>query len=445
MRSSEGFTIGDIRCSILSVAALLVATAGPLTAQDRSAACREVLQRRFPDAAGAAAVPDDQMCFVLAVAVGDALRSPLFSDGLISPRDLQPTSGGDAATGGSPAQGEPVPTVQPMAIGGGTVAAVGSDAGTDAITALTINPGIFFTTPRDREETARLSRLSDVTVFFPVNELDRDNDGDVDYFGARVRLNWTGLSAGRRLMERARTRFAALMQQEATDAFRIAEVLSAAPNVAGCVDALLAQVGDAGTIIAACGEDARPRIDAGAYEQFRADLAEIREEIDAKYFGLDLRLDVGDPTLGAVPDADATALTGGFAFGRRFVGEAHATSLGFKGRVGARYTDLANLDENSFAVDGGLAFDVRRPVDDLRSVTLSGGFEFRFGDAADQMEALLQTDFLVFRASLSVPITSAAGVSINVGAPLIGEEISPTLSINANWALLLPELASLVR
>jgi hypothetical protein len=412
-------------------------------AQDQAAACGAALQRNFPGTIALDTLPEQATCFVLAVAVGDSLRSHLFFDSLLSPRDLQQTNGGDAATGGSLAQGEPVPTVQPMAIGGGAVAAVGSDAGTDAITALTLNPGIFFTTPRNRDETARVIRLSDMTVFFPVNELDRDDDGDVDYFGLRIRVNATGLSAGSRLMSEARRKFEILLRQEATDADRLAAVLGEAPNVAGCVDALLAQVDAAAAIAAACGEDVRPRIDADAYERFRTDLASLREEIDSKYFGLDLRLDVGDPTLGAVPDAAGTSLTGSVAVGKQYVGgDMERASVGLKGRLGVRYTDLEDIDETSFAVDGGLAFDVRRPVTEMRSVTLSGGFEFRFGDATQEVEAQLQSDFLVFRASLAVPITNATGISVNVAAPLIGDEISPTLSINGNWALLLPELLS---
>ena len=70
---------------------------------------------------------------------------------------------------------------------------------------------------------------------------------------------------------------------------------------------------------------------------------------------------------------------------------------------------------------------------------LSAGFEFRYA-RAQAMESALQTDFLVFRASLAVPLTGGTRVSIALGAPLIGQDISPTLSISANWDLLLPRL-----
>ena len=404
------------------------------------ATCLSVYQSQFP---GVAAPPESVACYTLAGAVVVSLTDSLYLvdiDAAVSPRDLQQTNSGDAATGGTVAQGEAVPTVQPMAIGGGSVAAVGSDAGANAITALTINPAIFFTTPGSREATAKWSRLTDVTVFFPVDGLDQDDDGSVDYFGVRLRVNMTGVAAGSKIMREARKALVGLLKGEEEQTAALAETFRGAPNLEACVAGLLSTTKDAGAIGRDCGAGVRVKIDEEKYRQFRRQLATVREEADAKYVGLDLRLDVGDPTLGVVPNASATRLTAGLAFGRQFVGQnPQAASAGIKGRLGMHYTDLHDLDETNFAIDGGLGFEARRAVEMQRSVILSGGFEFRFG-GAEQFRSELQTDFLIFRASLAVPITDAAGLSVSVGAPLIGDDVSPSLSIKANWGLLLPKL-----
>ena len=416
------------------------AIAANLSAQQT---CASVLQAKGEDAAG------DESCFVLAVIVVDHLTEKQYigsnADAQIPPRDIQQTNSGNAATGGSVAQSEAVPTVQPMAIGGGSIAAVGSDAGADAITALTFNPAIFFADPDDTEATAKWSRLSDVTLFFPVDGLDADEDGDIDYFGVRLRINMTGVGAGSRIMREARDEFRRLVSMEDASAVRLEtgflrlEVRSpdALPQ---CVDTLLSESPEAAEVTESCGSDLLVVLEGEEYEEFRNQLADIRRKADARYFGLDIRLDFGDPTLGAVPNASGTSITGGLAFGREFIASsAHGASSGLKGRFGIRFTDLEEVDKTSFALDGGLAFEARRPLETGGTVVLSSGFEFRFADE-DSMRSELQTDFLIFRASLLVPITGSTGISIAVGAPLIGESVSPTLTISANWGLLLSAL-----
>jgi hypothetical protein len=49
----------------------------------------------------------------------------------------------------------------------------------------------------------------------------------------------------------------------------------------------------------------------------------------------------------------------------------------------------------------------------------------------------VDTNWTVFRSSLVVPITDANNLSIAVGVPIDGD-LSSYLSVNFNWALLLP-------
>jgi hypothetical protein len=257
-----------------------------------------------------------------------------------------------------------------------------------------------------------------------------------------MRVNLTGLSAGSELWAAAEgLRDLTVIETTETEALESALLDLDASRISGCAAQLRNDAAAAEAVVAACGADLRPDLDLPTYEEFRASLAPLREQADSRYFGLDLRMDFGDPTLGAVPDADAVSINGGIAFGRQFVGvEPMAPSLGLRARAGVRYTDLRDLGETSFAADGGLGFVLRRPVDFDKAIGLSGGFEFRFGDVDETLEAALQSDYVMLRAALSVPVTDQVAITLSFAEPLVGDGISQTLSVTGDWRLLLPML-----
>lgn len=373
-------------------------------------------------------------CFVLAGHIVDSLTRLLYGP---APRDVQSDVTG-AATAGSLAQSEPVPGAQPLGVGGASVAAVGSDSGAKAIVALTVNPAIFFTSLNKTEEIARVSRIADLTVLFPVDNLDRDKDGRVDYVGARLRLNLTGSKAGSAVLKKAGEELQKLVEEETDLALQFEKLLASAPNVGDCYDALLAEETDEARIAGQCGTRFAIEIDEKRYENFRQRMAEVRAEADSKYFGLDLRFDFGDPTLGAVENARATSIDAGLAWGRQLLGaDPTGASLGLKARAGARYTHLDDIEETSYAFDGAVGFEGRRPLEQGQAITASAGFEARYGGAADT-EDELQTNYTVFRAALAVPLAGMTGLTLAVAAPIDGP-ISPALSVNFNWGLLLPK------
>ena len=381
--------------------------------------------------------PRGHPCQALALGLVAKLTNDFWA---VGPGDLQPTSSGSSSTTGTLGQSEVVPSVQPLAVAGGSVSAVGSDAGADAITSLTFNPSIFF--DGDRESVVRGSRLIDFTAFFPVDNLDRDEDGDIDYFGFRIRVNFTGLSAGKQVWDKAEAEFAKLLGWETEAAGALLDRFASMTEsmMRACAAAIQSGRGPQ-TIEASCGRLLTPEEE--DYEAFRAELDRVRTEADSRYFGLDLRLDSGDPTLGVVENAEATAITGGLAFGRQFVGSAPdplAPSAGIRGRAGLRYTHLREIDETSFAFDGGLAFVMKRPLTIEQALMLSGGVEFRFGNVDEELEGEFQSDFLAFRAALAVPVTEQTAITISFARPLIGDEVSPTITVTADWKLLLPAL-----
>lgn len=398
-------------------------------------ACREALR--------AQKVPQEEFgelpCRSLAAIIVDRLTAGQYAplvDRVVRPRDLQSTVTSGPATGGSAAQGEAVPAPHPVALAGGSIAALGTDAGSDAVAALSLNPALFFLDPARRLDAARLSRLMDLSVFVPVEGLDKNQDGSVDYFGVRMRINVTGLSQGSAVMREARRIFGSMVAADAQLMRRLENAIEGAADPGACIAALGGGQGEAQSIRAGCGTDIPFDVPAEQYEDLAGALRQAREIADSRSFGLDLRLDVGDPTLGAVAGARGTFLYGGVAAARRFVGSGdQPSSAGFRVRLGVRFASLADTAVTSFAVDGGIGFEARR-VYEQQAVNLSTGLELRWGGSSSSRDRL-QTNILMFRASLSVPITAANSVSLNLGVPLLGE-VTPVLSVAVNWGLLLP-------
>lgn len=351
----------------------------------------------------------------------------------VKPRDIQSTAPQGAATGGSAAQNEAVPGIQPLALAGGAVAAAGNDAGANAIVAVTLNPAAFVV-PTDTAgaRLARASRFSDVTVLFPATSFDESEDFAIDYIGLRARINVTGLSRGSRVMDRATELFGELVVNEQALLEDIQALLETAPDVVACTRALLEGLSEEGP----CGGRLE-EVDRSRYEVFRRQLEAAREIADSEYFGLDLRTDFGDPTLGAVDNARGTVIMGGVAYGREMIRTGRETSTwGFKTRLGLRYTDLEDVDETNLSVDGGFALELLSRYQ-FAAIRVSTGIEFRYGDAPDDLEEALRTDLGEWRTSLTVPVSDANAVSMSFAVPF-SSDIGPTFNVNLNWGLLLP-------
>jgi hypothetical protein len=432
-------------CALRLIACVAVTSSAELAAQQRNQECAAELVKTGRPAAEAQEASCEQLAQEL---VTDA-REPMVLQAMlrrVPARDFQSRATGNTGTSGSPSQGEAVPSVQPLALAGGSLAAVGSEAGTDAIAAFTINPSIFFGS-LDPARAAALSRLLDLTVLAPINELDRDEDGKIDYYGIRARINVTGPRAGQRLINAVQS-FARQTQQASDIADTLQAVLQKAPDFAKCVADLRAgSVGD-DAMGKDCGRTVDLTPDPKTLERLREALQLARDSADSRYFGLDLRLDQGDPTLGATPGAAGTALFAGLAYGRTMVGtRSNQPSFGIKGRLGVQHVSLddaavAEGDRTNTAIDGAFALDFTYPYE-FQPLKLAAGVEFRRGSPpAPGAEKEFRTNFVQARLSLDVPITSANSISITFAGPLDGKE-RPTLSINGNWQLLLPGRAPL--
>jgi hypothetical protein len=319
---------------------------------------------------------------------------------------------------------------------------VGSEAGDDALVALGLNPAVLFFITEASEALARYSRFMDLSLFLPVTETSAPTDDDaLDYFGLRLRMNWLGVAAGDQLWDEASVLIRDWMAQNGQALAKTLELLGGARDMTACATALNDGAPEA-AVTTACGRPLDLGIDAGQASAVARELGEalarVRRGLDADYFGADVRLDWGDPTLGAVADASGTFFFAGVGYGRRILGDpAGDTSAGLELRAGARHTSLDVAPDGRFAFEGGLGLELTRSLDQ-QEISAGIGVELRYGQEGPTVtEEQAQMNWTVFRSSLVVPITDANSLSIAVGLPIDGE-LSSYLSVNFNWALLLP-------
>lgn len=422
------------------------------SAQGAEAACHRAAAGFVARHPGAA-VEENAGCEDLAARVTGAVGGALFLRAaasrardtalVVTPRKTQSSRGMEANSAGAPGQGEAVAATQPTAVASANLAATGTDKGAKTLATISINPITLFGGASDAAAAARWSRFGDLSVLVPVSDASTAND-KLGYFGLRLRLNLTGLKAGDRLLRQVDTAFKATLemrtdlQQQLTQAFG---ELGDSAAIAACADAVVKAKG--GDRPEACGGRVTLGFSEASYTRFREVLTRAREQADAKYFGLDLRFDTGDPTLAGDSTKDVTALQAGLAFGRRSVGtDPRAASFGLQGRVGARYSQLrSNSDSVTWSLDVALGFEASRLISETQAVRFTAALEGRYAGKSKTVAESHQTDNLVLRGGLQIPVMGSTSITVAGTAPLTGD-VSPTLSVNFNWALLMSGLAA---
>ena len=420
---------------------------GALAAQRDSAAeaavathCRDVLKSL------GGKTSDRSNCTTLAAFLSTIVDT-MYTTGLASdssvkltPRKLQSVRSGEANISGIPGQTASAPSAQPAPLASASLSGAGTDDGTKAIAAVSINPVTLFGGV-DTAAAAKWSRVMDLTVLVPVANTS-GTPGRLGYFGVRGRLNFTGLKVGDSLLSRLTVAFARAIGQQSDLAFRLKEALTSLSDsaaIAQCAAAVLAaSYGDSPT---PCRGKVTLAVRREVYDTLRKAIVRAREQADARYLGLDLRFDTGDPTLARDPAKEVTALQAGLAFGRRSMkANPNALALGVQGRLGVRYSDPKTVgDSVVWSLDGAFGFETSRLMSNDQPVRFSTGLEFRYANKSDAEAERNQTDYLVVRGGLAIPLIGGSSVSVGFTGPLTGD-VSPDLSVNFNWGLLMSAL-----
>jgi len=386
-------------------------------------------------------------CASLATFLGtildSAYRAGLKSDTAVqvTPRKLQSVRSGAANISGVPGQAESAPTAQPSPLASASLSGAGTDDGTKGIAAISLNPVTLFG-GADTGAAARWSRFADLTVLVPVANTGA-TPGRLGYFGVRSRLNFTGVDAGDGLLKEVNAAFAQAITEQLNLTQHLKTALESLPDslaIAQCAAAVLAST--YGQSPAACRGAVTLGVRREVYDTLRRALTRAREKADARYFGLDLRFDTGDPTLARDPAKEVTALQAGFAFGRRSLkADPRALAAALQGRLGVRYSDPKTPgDSVVWSLDGAVGVETSRLLASDQPVRFTTGLEFRYANKPDAVAELNQTDYLVVRGGLSIPLVGGTSVSIGFTGPLTGD-VSPDLSVNFNWGLLMSALA----
>jgi hypothetical protein len=419
----------------------------PVSAQPTNQdACRQVAEDVFGvEPTGGIA------CRVLAINVEDSIRTRLqhlsraAAQQRLSPRDFQIPQGEVGNDAGTPLQGGSAPSIQSVALAGGNLAAAGTEAGTRTLATVALNPASLFAGPdggNDRGANQKdslsvaLANLGDVTVVVPIEDIDATEA--LDYLGIRGRVNMTALVQGSPSFREVERQWLSTLRASGDLLDQIVPALrTKADDVAACTEALLRAPAD-GVREAndACNADFAPlSLSADDFARLRRLTEQALAEADDAYFGLDLRLDLGDPTLGVADGTRGTRLYAGVGWGRRY-GAATSTRTTVRLHGGVKYVDLDAADDAVFAAEGGADLAFAKVVDKQR-LEGSAGLSFSAGDVEEALEEAAETNVLRGRLSVNVPLAGNYGLSINFAAPIIGD-VGTTLSVKTNWHLLLP-------
>lgn len=435
----------------LALAILSVGTVPPVQGQPTDA-CRTYLRQEFTQEDAT------QPCSVLATAIRARISSSLDSAAQASrqsavqtlqerltPRDFQIPQGQVGHNAGLPTQGGSAPSIQSVGLAGGNLASVGTERGPRTLATTVLNPASLFGGPHDQIDgsdandqdslSVALSNHGDVTLIVPIQDVEEGEA--LDYLGMRTRINVTSLVQGVESFEQVEEQWLSTLRSAGDVTNQIYAALTRADDLAACAEALL-RVPKTGIQAAnpACNAEFEPlSLTEDDYATLRSLTRKALAEADEEYFGLDLRLDVGNPTLGAADSARGKRLFTGLAWGRRY-GPALSARTEIRLHGGVRYVDLNATDTAIFAAEGGLDLGFSKRVDKQR-LQGSVGLSFSAGSVQEAFEEAAETNHLRARMSLDVPVGRNYGLSVNFATPLVGEATT-TLSVTTNWHLLLP-------
>ncbi|MEO8182957.1 MAG: hypothetical protein ABI895_29345 [Deltaproteobacteria bacterium] len=337
---------------------------------------------------------------------------------------------------GTSGQIEPIETTRTIALAGGAISFAGTGSGSQTVATITVNP-LALADPNDQ----RAQRALDLSVTAPI---DLQGGGQkLRFLGVRLRSNGTALYSHEKL-DAASQRYAS-----ATGAFAdsIEAALRSAPNVQTCFEGLV-RGGKASKD--ECGSDFDDLQVRHLRETLYRELNEARRQADQYYWGLDLRLDIGDAGSADEDDEDDIHFLGGLAGGGRIpLGQ---WDLEYRARAAGDYFDPNDDDPTGnpikpvFSADWGIGLVLAgRPTTAIAKQRLGFGLGLEGRHALkDDPTDLAPTNFVDLRMMVVVPTASGTDLSIGLSIPLRDSAVDrgSTITVSGDFGLLSPEGAA---
>lgn len=382
------------------------------------------------EVAAAEGTPVD-WCDFLARDVYDRLRQPSATmqpsaGTVINP--LAPTSG---ATG-SPGQIGAAPNSAPASTSSVSLGLAGTPAGPRLLASLSFNP-LAVASVDNSLAFAQWSRFWDVSILVPMDPVSQNVDwGVADYVGIRSRLNLIGPAAGEAAYQNALEAYSAFLKdaggflEDVTQALRATD--RAHRDVGACAQAI--ESNDDAMMTLACSKKVPSLasfLDASMQEWKRS--GALVNKKDLYTFGLDLRVDVGDPTFSHAQPA--TSMMAGVA------GSAGSERVSLNGRVAVYYRYGWQSKQALWALDGALALGSNASVGEQR-MNFSLGAEGRYAPADPGNIALYGSNYLAILVGTTVPVAGAGSLGVGLTLPIIGNR-SPQLALRGDFLSLIPK------
>lgn len=327
----------------------------------------------------------------------------------------QPDRQTSSNKGGTSAQVDPVESIQPITLAGGAVTLSGTRSGTKGTGTITVNP-LAITNPGG----VVAGRLLDLTVSAPFS-LDSGTSQDNRYVSARVRANFTAPISAQKLAL-AVAAMTETLNLEGKHSDDLAVILSKAKDPQACVDGILqtrkvsAEACDAALEVAA--------IDV-ARAKLMKQLEDARREADSYYFGMDARLDTGDPTGTTFVGDKGTHILGGLAAGRRFR-QSELWDIELRGRFAGDYfksrdAAVEGPKDAIWSLDWGCAFILsgRLQQDSKQRMAFGVGVEGRHATNKDDAKReLAPTNYANLNLMAVVPAASGGDLGLAFSIPI---------------------------
>jgi hypothetical protein len=325
---------------------------------------------------------------------------------------------------GTVGQDEPVESLQPISLAGGAFTLAGTRAGTRGVGTVTLNP-LALGDPK----SVVAGRLLDLSVTTPF-ALDGSSDQNLRFVGLRMRINATAPISAKPLND-ALSAYYAKSGKFADD---LTSLLRQAPDLSGCAQNIMT-TGTASE--QACGGTV---VGAAELATFRATsvaaVAAAREEADRYYFGLDARLDSGDPTGTLITGDKGTRLQGALAGGLH-IDQGDSWRFQLRGYAGGDYFRGQDLvagvkPDPVFSVDWGGALILENTVKgttDKQPLSLGVGVQGR-NTKSDAVADASPTNFVNLNLMAIVPAAGGADTGIAASIPLLNSKIPQGIIIS---------------